>query len=225
MKWAMVMVGILVLSMCGSTKSAAPPTGDDPASTTVAEESTTTTASTTTTEPTTKTEPPTTTLLEEPPDLSGIWDATLYTTVAWGDKHCTANAVQEGTVLISQAGMTFDMEFSDGFKCRPASACEFEGTLDWMDSETGFCWTWTANNGGAPDEEGTYFSHISFSADVEPVEIDGGVESVPLVDYPSNFPPLLFGSGMSQYESEDFECGWATQLFLTIRTPASEIAP
>lgn len=203
MKWAMVLVGVLVLSMCSSTKSAAPPTGDEPTDTTVVEESTTST------EPTTTTEPPTTTQPEEVPDLSGIWDGTKT----------VGGQTERGTVLISQTGMTFTLEFSDGFDCRPADACEFDGTVETLVNDDGdTTYVWMASNAGrADDEGGTYESFFGF----QPFSAyDGPTDEIALVDLntgePMDTSGWYMGVGQSIYHPPppDPDMEWDTHVVL-----------
>jgi len=164
MKWAMVLVGtavvatvvvvgaVVVITQEDNPTSASaayePTTAPEP---TTADESTTTTASTTTTES------PTTTLPEEVPDLSGVWHGTKV----------VGGQTEEGTVLISQKGMTFTLEFSEGFECRPADACEFDGTVGMAsDPDSGdLFYVWMASNSGrADDDGGTYESSFGITS-------------------------------------------------------------
>ena len=187
MKWAMVLAGILVLSMCSSTKSAAPPTGDEPASTTVAEESTTTTSTSTTT-----TEPPTTTPPEEAPDLSGDWQGTK---VAGGK-------TEEGTVTISQTGLTFTLSFSDGFECRPADSCKFYGTVEVLENDDGdTMYLWLANNGGsAGTDGGTYETFFGLQAYSDVYPEDDGSELPASVDIVTGEEVVVSGGEGDDYE-------------------------
>ncbi len=204
MKWAMVMVGVLVLSMCSSTESAAPPTGDESTDTTVVEESTTST------EPTTTTEPPTTTQPEEVPDLSGVWHGTKV----------VGGQTEEGTVLISQAGMTFTMEFSDGFECRPADACEFDGTVGMAsDPESGeLTYVWMASNAGSVADGGTYESSFglqSFSdtyPEGDDPELPASVD--PVTGEEPDTSGMYVGFGTSIFRGGGEEMEWETYLLL-----------
>ena len=62
-------------------------------------------------------------------------------------------------MLISQAGSSFTLSFSDGFECRPADACEFDGTVgisfDPESDEAIYVWM-ASNSGRADDKGGTY---------------------------------------------------------------------
>ena len=199
MKWAMVLVGtavvatvvvvgvVVVIAQEDNPTSAnaayQPTTAPEP---TTADESTTTTASTTTTES------PTTTQPEEVPDLSGVWHGTKQ----------IGGQPEEGTVLISQTGLTFTLSFSDGFKCRPADACEFFGTVEILENDYGeTMYMWMARNGGVADDEGgtyeTFFGLQPFSA------YDGDPDVVPMIDLVTGEPVdtsgFYFGPGQSVY--------------------------
>ncbi len=211
MKWVVVWAGILMLSMCGSTRSAAPPTGDEPTGATVAEESTTTSSFTTTSTSTTTTVPPSTMLPEGPPDLSGIWDATKI----------VGGKTEEGTVLISQAGSSFTLSFSDGFECRPADACEFDGTVSAIsDPESGeMMYVWMASNSGRADDEGgtfeTSFGIMSFS-DTYP---EGDSSELPATIDPStkqevDTSDFYIGLGQSVYRGGGQTMVWDGYLLL-----------
>lgn len=204
MKWAMVMVGVLVLSTCSSTESAEPPTGDEPTGTIVVEESTTST------EPTTTTEPPTTAQPEEVPDLSGIWDGTKI----------VGGRTERGTVLISQTGMTFTLSFSEGFECDPADACEFDGTVAVLsDPDSGdLTYLWMASNAGSVADGGTYESSFglqSFSdtyPEGDDPELPASVD--PLTGEEPDTSDMYVGIGQSIFRGEGLEMEWETYLLL-----------
>jgi hypothetical protein len=175
--------------MCSSTKSAAPPTDDESTTTSVVDESTTTT------EPTTTTESPTTTLPEEVPDLSGIWI---------GQK-TIGGQTEEGTVLISQTEMTFTLSFSEGFECRPADACEFDGTVETLVNDDGTIegYVWMASNGGPADDEGgtyeSFFGLQPFSAYEGPDDSDVDEIVDPVTREPVDTSDWYMGIGESVY--------------------------
>jgi hypothetical protein len=175
--------------MCSSTKSAAPPTDDESTTTSVVDESTTTT------EPTTTTESPTTTLPDEVPDLSGIWI---------GQK-TIGGQTEEGTVLISQTEMTFTLSFSEGFECRPADACEFDGTVETLVNDDGTIegYVWMASNGGPADDEGgtyeSFFGLQPFSAHEGPDDSDVDEIVDPVTREPVDTSDWYMGIGESVY--------------------------
>ncbi|MEA2009286.1 MAG: hypothetical protein U9N78_01120, partial [Actinomycetota bacterium] len=178
MKWAMVLVGTAVVAtivVVGAvvviTQEDKPATATAAYQSTTAPESTTADESTTTTASTATTEPTTTTQSQEVPDLSGVWHATKT----------MGGQPEEGTVLISQTGMTFTLSFSDGFECRPADACEFDGVVEVLENDDGeTMYVWMASNSGVADDKGgtyeTFFGLQPFSA------YDGPDDAIPLVD-------------------------------------------
>jgi len=208
MKWAMVLVGILVLSMCSSSESVDTTTAEDAEITAT---STSTSASTTTTTilgggglPTT--EPPT-----DVPDLSGAWQGTKV----------VGGQTEEGTVLISQTGMTFTLEFSDGFSCRPADACEFDGTVGMLsDPDSGdLTYVWMASNAGSVgDDGGTYESSFgiqSFSdsyPEGDDSELPASVDLLTGGDVDTS--DYYVGFGDSTFRGDGEEMGWETYLLL-----------
>lgn len=201
----MVLVGVLVLSMCGCTNSAAPPTGDEPTDTTAVEESTTTA------EPATTTQPPTTTQPEEVPDLSGIWNGTKI----------VGGKTETGTVLISQSGLTFTLEFSDGFECRPADACDFDGTVGMVsDPESGeLTYVWMASNAGSVgDDGGTYESSFGIQSFADAYPEDDDPELPASVDILSggevDTSDYYVGFGQSIFRGEGQEMEWEGYLLL-----------
>ena len=220
MKWAMVLVGTAVVAtvvVVGAvvviTQEDNPTSANIAYEPTTAPESTTADESTTTTAPTTTTEPPTTTLPGEVPDLSGRWHGTKV----------VGGQTEEGTVLISQTGMTFVMEFSDGFKCRPADACEFDGTVGMLsDPDSGdSMYVWMASNAGsAGDDGGTYESSFgiqSFS-DTYPEGDDSDElpESVDILTKEGvDTSGFYVGFGQSIFRGEGQEITWDGYLLLT----------
>jgi len=191
MKWAMVLVGILVLSMCSNGESVNTTTAEDAEITTT---STSTSTTTTTTIlgggglPTTEVPP------EDLYDLTGVWDAVFAQTLVSGNEHCKVSPVQQGIVRIHRTGSTFTLSLEDGFDCRPPEACKFEGTVE------GACYL--ATNGGVEDiSKGTYTSEFELCADTsDPHKVDGAE-----------------GTGDASYWHPDFECGWTTELWITRR--------
>ncbi len=194
MKWAMVLVGILVLSMCSNGVSVNTTTAEDVEITTTSTSTSTSTTTTTTMIlggggfPTTEAPP------EDLYDLTGVWDAVFAQTLVSGDKHCKVSPVQQGIVQIHRTGSTFTLSLEDGFDCRPPEACKFEGTVE------GECYL--ATNGGVEDtSEGTYTSEFVLCADTsDPHKVDGAE-----------------GTGDATYWHPDFECGWVTELWITCR--------
>ena len=119
-------------------------------------------------------------------DLTGTWNGTLTESLTSGV--CGENSPQTGTVLIVQNGTAITIQFSSGFTCSPAEACEFTGTVDGD--------TVSASNGGVADDSGgTYTSSFSLV-----VAADRNSAS---------------GTGASSYIGPGVECYWDTTLEIT----------
>ena len=193
MKWVMVLVWVVALAACSSSERVNPAIGGESPETTVTKESSTTALAE---ETTTTTEAPTTTQPVDVPDLSGVWDAELL----------VRGQPQRGTVLISQVGMAFNLLFSEGFDCRPADACESDGTVKAIEDEgavVGYHWS-AANEGVADDEGGTYEAWflLQQAFDLETDEL--------IVD-------VFEGSGESAYRHPEGDTEWGTYLTITRR--------
>jgi hypothetical protein len=204
MKWTMVLVGVLVLSMCSSAKSTDPTVGDEPTTATIADESTTTTEPPTTTASTSTTQP------EVVPDLSGVWSGEK-----WVD-----GQIETGTVLISQVGMTFTLSFSEGFRCQPDHACEFDGTVETLTNDDGTVagYVWMAANSGVADKEGgTYESFFGLQPASDAPDTDlTGPANVDLVSGEEKEPvDMYMGDGESIYHHPpDPDMNWSTYLWI-----------
>lgn len=218
MKWAMVLVGTTVVAtivVVGAvvviTQEDKPATATAAYQSTTAPESTTADESTTTTASTATTEPTTTTQSQEVPDLSGVWHATKI----------VGGQTEEGTVLISQAGTTFTLEFSDGFRCQPAAACEFDGTVGMLsDPDSGeLTYVWMASNGGSADDEGgTYETSFGIQAysDTYPEGDDTGLPATvdPSTGGEVDTSGFYVGFGQSIYRADGEEMEWDGYLLL-----------
>ncbi|MCL1598758.1 MAG: hypothetical protein M3094_06220 [Actinomycetia bacterium] len=99
--------------------------------------------------------------------------------------------------------MTFTLSFSEGFKCRPADACEFDGTVETLVNDDGdTIYVWMARNSGRADDEGgtyeTFFGLQPFSV------YDGPADTaLPLADLVTGEPidtsSWYMGVGQSVY--------------------------
>ena len=198
MKRFIGVVVILLLSMCacaGSDDSAT--SGREPGSSTTAV-SPSTTSTTAPQETTVTSEPPTTLPTGEVPDLSGVWDGELT-----GETQ-----PQSGTVLISQGGMAFSLQFSEGFECRPADACDFDGVVETVEDEDGVVvgYSWLAGNTGVADDEGgTFESQFRLAQAIDPEDL-------------APIPDVYEGAGHSEYHHPSGqEIAWDTYVIIRRR--------
>jgi hypothetical protein len=196
-KWFVGVVVVLLLSMCacaGPDDSA--PGGQEPGSSTTTV-SPSTTRTTVPQETTVASEPSTTLPTVEVPDLSGVWDGELT-----GETQ-----PQSGTVLISQDGMAFSLQFSEGFDCRPDDACDFDGVVEPVEDEDGVVvgYSWLAGNAGVADDEGgTYESQFRLAQAIDP-------EDATLI------PDVYEGAGHSEYHHPSGEIAWDTYVIIRRR--------
>lgn len=127
----------------------------------------------------------------EPPsspaiNLTGIWEGVLTHEAVEGE--CPPTPGQQGTVLISQEGTSFTMEFDEGFDCDPIEACAFTGEVSGLE--------FTASNGGViTSDGGTYTTTMTLAA------------ASPEGD-------AWIGTGTSIYSHPELTCVWNTSLSL-----------
>lgn len=194
MKRVTVLPVVLAVSLCGCGESVAPAGVDGVIATT----SVAPTSSTTMPEETTVTSEPSTSVPDDMvPDLSGIWDGVLS----------GQTRPQSGTVLISQSESAFTLQFSEGFECQPAEACDFDGIVETIEDEdgvvVGYSWM-AANSGVADDEGGTFESQFRLQQAIDPEDL-------------ATIPDVYEGPGHSEYHGPSGDIAWDTYVVLTRR--------